>query len=115
MNLATLLTDVSLILCAAAIVSVFHDSSLGEFYGLMGLANLLVAVKDIFQADWAGAAINGPLGLFFLWLWWNRRKRDRAKRALGAKAKALIAGMTRKVREAGKPRRVLRPVPGGAQ
>lgn len=48
-----------------------------------------------------------------LLLWWQRRRRDRAPRAYGAKSRALIAALVRKTREAARPRPVLRPVPQG--
>jgi hypothetical protein len=32
--------------------------------------------------------------------WWNRRRRDRARRAIGNKARAIIAAMTRRMRQA---------------
>jgi hypothetical protein len=32
--------------------------------------------------------------------WFNRRRRDRARRAIGNKARAIIATLTRKIRQA---------------
>lgn len=45
--------------------------------------------------------------------WWRRKRRKRAPRAYGAKSRARVAALVMKTREAGRPRRVLRPVPGG--
>ena len=50
----------------------------------------------------------------FLW-WLSRRRRRRAPKPAGYKARALIAAIVRKAREAARPRPVLRPVPGGAR
>ena len=48
------------------------------------------------------------------WFWWNRRKRRRAPRTLGAKSRARIAAMVTRMRQ--RPSRpALRPVPGGAR
>jgi len=48
------------------------------------------------------------------WFWWNRRKRRRAPRTLGAKSRARIAAMVTRLRE--RPSRpALRPVHGGAR
>src|SRR6266568_4414786 len=44
---------------------------------------------------------------------WRNRKRKRAAALAGAKSRARIAALVARVREAAKPRRVLRPVPGG--
>ena len=48
-----------------------------------------------------------------LW-WYRRRRRDPAARQFGAKSRALVAALVDRAREAAKPRRVLRPAPGGA-
>jgi len=46
--------------------------------------------------------------------WW-RRRRKRAPRSYGAKSRALLAAITRTMRERSRPRPVLRPSPGGAR
>lgn len=57
--------------------------------------------------------------LLTAWVIWshhhNRRKRKRAPALFGYKARARLAAVVRKAREATKPRPVLRPVPGGAR
>jgi hypothetical protein len=80
-------------------------------------------------ADAAGDALMAA-GAFALRLWllaaifalaavlaalrlWRRRKRRRAPRELGYKARARIADLVRKVRESARSRPVLRPQPGG--
>ena len=86
-----------------------------------------------FYEAWAAGALAGvlsfgaardlvPLAISVLhltlaaFLWWlSRRRRDRAPRSYGAKSGALLAALVRKAREAGKPRPVLRPAPGGAR
>ena len=76
-------------------------------YGLLGRRNdyaaLLIGAGGII----AGIARPGPLGAADIVLgviniagWWNRRRRDRARRAIGNKGRAIIAAMTRKMRQA---------------
>ena len=86
-----------------------------------------------FTGTWVSSAAGGILGGTVLswqpaWLagsvaslvaavaaWFYRRKRkDPAARQFGAKSRARIAALVARVREAAKPRRVLRPMPGGA-
>lgn len=72
--------------------------------------------SDILVGEWAAAAIAGANLIVGVWLWWrNRRRRDRAPRAYGAKARARIAALVAKAREVAKPRPVLRPAPGGVR
>lgn len=84
---------------------------------VLGSGLMSFAVSNLLAGDWVGALVSTVLAVVVLWDWWNRRRKrkDRAPLALGAKIKAIIDGMVRKVREAGKPRLVLRPVPGGAR
>lgn len=84
-----------------------------------------------FLAGWRNGTIPGiAFGNFTIWprwawmtgsaislavvlaLWWWRRYRDKAKRLIGAKARAIRDAMARRMRELA-PRPVLRPVPGG--
>jgi membrane protein implicated in regulation of membrane protease activity len=63
------------------------------------------------HAAWL-AAITAALA----WGWWRggRGKRRRTARELGAKSRALVAGLVQRAREGARPRRRLIPVPGGA-
>jgi hypothetical protein len=67
----------------------------------------------------AGAAVSAVIGLAGVWLWWDswrkNRRRKRAPGLAGYKARAAIASLVRRSREAARPRPVLRPVPGGAR
>jgi hypothetical protein len=58
----------------------------------------------------AGAIIGRPglpgaadiaLGVINVAGWWNRRRHDRARRVIGNKARAIIATMTRRMRQPG--------------
>jgi hypothetical protein len=75
-------------------------------------ANVLAAVLTGFPAG----MINALAAVWVLLWWkpWDRRKRKKLAQ-LGAKARARVAAMVAKVREAGQPRQVLRPVPGSAR
>ena len=71
------------------------------------------AVREIWSLVIGGAA-SAVIGAA-VW-WWRRKKRRSVTALLGAKAKALRDALVRRAREATpKPRRVLRPVPGGAR
>src|SRR5260221_13586853 len=61
---------------------------------------------------WIPAAIGAAWLALGVLLWWlGRRKRRRALALLGAKSRALIAAMVKRVRQERKPSRVLRPHP----
>src|SRR5260221_495187 len=61
---------------------------------------------------WIPVAIGAAWLALGVLLWWHRRrKRRRALALLGAKSRALIAAMVKRVREQRKPSRVLRPSP----
>lgn len=84
-------------------------------HGLCAVGMLLACAASVLMGSWPLAAINGLGALLAAWEWWKRRRRkDRAPRMLGYKARAAIAALVRKVRESAKPRPVLRPVPGAA-
>jgi hypothetical protein len=75
-------------------------------YGLLGRRNDHAALLTGAGGIIAGAAHPGPLGAANIALgviniagWWNRRRRDRACRAIGNKARALITAMTRRMRQ----------------
>jgi hypothetical protein len=64
------------------------------------------------MAAWTGCCLVCSI---WSWIHWNRKRRKRgALAAMGAKSRALVAALVRKVRESATPRPVLRPVPGGA-
>jgi len=81
------------------------------------IASLGVVLVDCADGYWLAAAcagLNVAIGAA-VW-WWRRKKRRSVTALLGAKAKALRDALVRRAREATpKPRRVLRPVPGGAR
>ena len=71
-----------------------------------GAVCLVLEARHRIEMFWACALLG--------WRSWNRRKRRRAARTLGAKARARIAAMVTRMRE--RPaRRALRPVRGGAR
>lgn len=91
---------------------------------------LLRGSRDAFYFGWIASAIVG--GVYLLadgehpvwtviaganaglaaYLWWRKRKRrKRAPRAYGAKSRALVDAVVRKMRQERQPRRVLRPLP----
>lgn len=76
-----------------------------------------VTVANLAGGYWLAAASGGLSFMVALAIWWWRRRKDRrrALRELGYKARALLAAVVRRAREAAQPRPVLRPVPGGAR
>lgn len=79
-------------------------------------AGAVIMVVDFAAQEWLPGTLAAGNVLIGAWIWWhNRRRRDRAPRMYGAKSRALVAALVRKARQAAKPGRVLRPVPGGAQ
>jgi hypothetical protein len=83
------------------------------------------AVLDVVVAALAAAggvpwwlvAWMGVLAVVNAWMardYWNRRKRKRAAALAGAKSRARIAALVARARQAARPRRALRPLPGGA-
>lgn len=78
----------------------------------------LWAAAALMAGVWWLAAFYGVFAALAAWGWWDdrrKRRRKHAARSLGYKARARIASLARKAREAARPRRVLRPVPGGAR
>jgi membrane protein implicated in regulation of membrane protease activity len=63
--------------------------------------------------SWALASVASAGLALFLW-WLSRRRRKRAPRMYGAKSRALVAALVRRVRETAVPRPGLRPVPEGS-
>lgn len=77
----------------------------GSFGGVLGA---------FATVNWLALAVNVVSGLVAVVLWLRRgRRRGRAPRAYGAKSRARVAALVARACEAGRPRRVLRPVPGG--
>lgn len=78
--------------------------------------NVALGFADIFSGIWPLSLLNFGMATVLAWLWWRRRKRrKRARDALGAKSRALRDALVRRTREAAQPRPVLRPVPGGVR
>jgi len=81
-------------------------------FGETVIAGWALAAGEVLLA-WFSAFLAVALALM-AWGKWNRRKRRRAPRTLGAKSRARIAAMVTRMRE--RPaRRALRPVHGGAR
>ena len=95
---------------------VLHDPAAAHYAdGTFAIAGALGAVYYVLEGDLLLAGFFGACAAWLAWLWWRKRKRrDPAARSLGAKSRARLAALVRKAREAAKPRRVLRPIPGAA-
>jgi hypothetical protein len=90
-----------------------EDDYRGDLYMLISSLAFTVALILEPAPAWAPACTSLSVVLAAWRLWRNRRKRDRAPRAFGAKSRARVAALVRKARETAKPRPALRPVPGG--
>lgn len=78
-----------------------------EVYGLLGRRNdyagLLFGAGGVIVGMGRPDALgefNIALGVINILAWLNRRRRDRARRAIGNKGRAIIAAITRRMREA---------------
>jgi hypothetical protein len=69
---------------------------------------------NVLASGWGAASGAGLSLTIALAFWWFRRRRKRAPRSYGAKSRALIAALVRRMRETATPRPVHRPVPQGA-
>ena len=89
----------------------------GPADGFGALANLTGCAAFGLLHWWPLMASAAFFGFLFAWDWWRKgRKRKRNTLGMiGYKARAALAALVRKAREAAKPRPVLRPVPGGAR
>ena len=86
--------------------------------GLITLSYVPSLAIDLARGDGRGVLMDVVFGIIWGLIWWSewrkRKRRDPAARSLGAKSRARVAALVERAREAAKPRRVLRPVPGGA-
>lgn len=87
----------------------------GRVYVMWGFAAAWEVVVDLTFAQWLPMACSATSLALAAWLYWRHRRRDRAPRSYGYKARARIAALIAKAREALRLRPVLRPVPGGAR
>jgi membrane protease YdiL (CAAX protease family) len=79
---------------------------LGTWLGGAG-GNVLAGFAE---SDWFLVAAGSVSALVATAIWWWRRKdRKRAAKALGYKARALVAALVQRAREAARPRPVLQP------
>lgn len=84
--------------------------------GFAALGFALAAAGSFVAGAQANGAICGIAALIAACEWWRKRRgRKRAPRSYGYKAKASIAALARKAREAAWPRPVPRLAPGGAR
>lgn len=74
-----------------------------------------ISLTGLLDRNWFVAIFNAITAAVWWFIWSrNRRNRKRSPRSLGAKSRALIAGLVERSREALQPRPVLRPNLGGA-
>jgi hypothetical protein len=84
--------------------------ALVEVAGLLGrrsgYAGLLIGAGAIVVGIARPGLMGGldiSVGVVNIVMWFNRRRRDRARRAVGSKGRAIIAAMTSRMREAAQP------------
>jgi membrane protein implicated in regulation of membrane protease activity len=88
------------------------------WFGLNCVADVLLAAVLAAEGLWwlaAWMAVCAVASALMCRDYWNRRKRKRATALAGAKSRARIAALVARARQAARPRRVLRPVPGSAR
>lgn len=67
------------------------------------------AISGTAAGNWLAVAISVAWMGVGLLAWWRRRRKRRTRAILGAKSKALIAAMVKRVRTERRPSRVLQP------
>jgi hypothetical protein len=77
----------------------------------------LYAAGAFLRGDWAAGAFFAAMAALIAWRWWRRRRKRRrnAPGLAGYKARAALARLAQRARDAAQPRPVLRPAPGGAR
>ena len=97
------------------LVRVFRAAGTTLFYVSWGCGGAGMAAGSALDRDWSGVA-GGLLSaaVALVGWWWSRRRRDRARKLAGAKGRVVLAAMAARLREAGKPRPALKPIPGRA-
>jgi hypothetical protein len=90
------------------------DRDPGRFAGTWSYSAAGMVIASAASTDWSALA-GGVLSLAaaIAWRWW-RKNRKRATEALGAKGEALRDALVRSMKQAAKPRPVLRPSLRGA-
>jgi len=82
------------------------------WYGIWMVADVAVAATSLAKHDMASFLILAACAVINGIMWWNFRKRRKKKKAAalaGAKSRARIEKLVRKVREKAQPRPVLKP------
>jgi hypothetical protein len=82
------------------------------WYGIWTVADVIVAAVALAQHNMAQTLLLAACAVINGIMWWQFRKRRKRKKAAalaGAKSRARIEALVRKVREKAKPRRVLKP------
>jgi len=88
---------------------------LGGYWGSWITASVTTLLTQALAVNLPAALVCAGSTVFAVIMWWlSRRRKRRAPKLAGAKAKLLIAAMVARMRESLKPRPVLRPAPGGA-
>jgi hypothetical protein len=88
------------------------------WYGSWAIAETVYAAISAARRDWRLAALMAVFAVLNA-IWWNqarrRRKRKPAAALAGAKSRARIAKLVRRVRESMQPRPVPQPIPRGTR
>lgn len=114
-DLAAALTALTLspLVLAIVFVALRRPFRAHDFFSRWAVGDAGATLFSALKGDWRNALAWGLSGLLALALWWfsRRRKRRRALRQLGHKARAALAAMARNMP---RPGPVLRPVPQGS-
>lgn len=98
--------------CGFAMCGIFLGYPADVIDLLFFAGNSCFAAYNAMTGYWVLAAWSIAAALLCLFTWWHRRRRrKRAPRSYGYKARALLKAITRKAREALRPRPVLQPAP----
>lgn len=103
-------------ICAWVLGKIPDSSRLSEVWlAYFFAADICWMIADLISGDiwWIWWAVIAALSGRDWWDRWRKNRRKRRGLVLGAKSRALIDAMVRAMKERSRPRRVLRPVPGG--
>lgn len=86
-----------------------------KFNGWGAIFGTIAGTAGLVDGWWAVAGGFWVFAVVCAVIWWStrRKRRDRARKAAGAKSRALVAALVKRAREVSRPRPVVRPVPQG--
>ena len=103
------------VICAIMRHAMRRPPSATDFWENWGIGAGGCIIGAVMSWDLLDLAVAGGQAVLAVIMWWlSRRRKRRAPKVAGARARAIIAAMARTMRERSRPRPVLRPQRQGA-